>query len=113
MFHGLLVRPRPPLDRTPFHFANRALVTSGHPLNAENALGFRLRLGGGRCASAAIRYALLSGLRSTGSFAPLADTQTEAQAITNRSCMADTRSRPELADTLQNHTNRTRNNVRV
>ena len=32
-----------------------------------------MRLGGGRCALAAFRYALLSGLCSTDSFVPLAD----------------------------------------
>ena len=46
---------------------------------AATAAGFRLRLGGGRCAPAAVRYALLSALRSTRSLAPLADTQTEAE----------------------------------
>ena len=36
----------------PFHFANRALVTSKHQQCAASAAGFRLRLDGGRCASA-------------------------------------------------------------
>ena len=63
----------------PFHFANRAHVTSEQPQCAASAAGFRLRLGGGRCAPAAFRYALLSALRSTRSVAPPADTQTEAE----------------------------------
>jgi len=41
--------------------------------------GFRLRLGGGRCASTAIRYALLSALRSTS---PARRPQTEAGFMT-------------------------------
>jgi hypothetical protein len=56
-----------------------AVVTSEHPQCAASAAGFRLRVGGGRCAPAAFRYALLSALCSTGSFAPLADPQTEAR----------------------------------
>jgi len=52
--HGLAVAPSPH-RRRPFHFANRALVTSEHPQSAAGAAGFRLRLGGGRCAPAAFR----------------------------------------------------------
>jgi hypothetical protein len=52
--HGLPVAPYPS-RRRPFHSTNRALVTSEHPQIAAGAAGFRLRLGGGRCAPAAIR----------------------------------------------------------
>ena len=52
--HGL------PVALLPFDDARstpqiRALVTSEHLHCASNAAGFRLRLGGGRCAPAAIR----------------------------------------------------------
>jgi hypothetical protein len=61
-----------------FRYAPSALVTSEHPQCAARAAGFRLWLGGGRYGPAAFRYALLSALRSTGSLALFADTQTEA-----------------------------------
>ncbi len=68
--------------------------------------------------SAARRRALRFGfiprsIPASAPLPPLTDTQTEAQAITNRSCMADSRSRPESADISPSHTNRTRNNVRA
>jgi len=72
--HGLLVGPFS-LSTAPFHSANRALVTREHSQSAASAAGFRL-LGGGRCAPAAIRQALLSALRSTF---PARRRQTEAE----------------------------------
>jgi hypothetical protein len=62
----------------PFHFANRALVTSEHPRYAATAAGFRLRSGCGRCAAATFRYALLCALRSTF---PAPGPQTEADGL--------------------------------
>ena len=42
-------------DQRAVCFANRALVTSWQSQDAAVAAGFRLRLGGGRCAPAAFR----------------------------------------------------------
>ena len=70
--------PVPPLDRTRSTSQTARSSRAGIPRCAARAAGFRLRLDSGRCAPASFRYVLLSVLRSTGSFAPLADTQTEA-----------------------------------
>ena len=53
-------RPCLPRDHARSTPQIRALVTSGHSQTAASAAGFRLRLGGGRCAPATIRYPLLS-----------------------------------------------------
>jgi len=69
-----------------FRCANRAFVTSGNLAWAARAAGFRLRLGGDRFAPPAMRYALLSALRSTF---PHADRRPKPrQAPQNRKCLA-------------------------
>ena len=51
--------PLPPSRPRPFHCANRALVTSGHSLDAATAAGFRLRLGGGTLRSGCVSLGAL------------------------------------------------------
>jgi len=68
-------RPLSPSRPHPFRYAASALVTSDNLPRAAVAAGFRLRLGDGRCAPAAIRYALLFAFHSTF---PARRPQTEA-----------------------------------
>jgi hypothetical protein len=76
-------RPCLPDDRTPSTPQTARSSRAGHPDFAASATGFRLRLGGGCFTPATFCYALLSALRSTGSFAPRANTQTEAGVLVN------------------------------
>ena len=71
-------RPCPPLDHARSATQPRALVTSGHSLDAAKAAGFRLRLGGGRCAPCSDSLCAPLRLRSTS---PARRRQTEAKIV--------------------------------
>ena len=66
------------LRRRPLRFTNRALVTSLHGAGPQARRASVCGSAAGRCAAAAIRYALLSTLRSTF---PARRPQTEAQRL--------------------------------
>ncbi len=76
-------RPCPPLDHARSATLSNRARHERHSLRfTAAAAGFRLRLCGGRCAQAAIRYARLS---ASAPLFPLADQQTEASMF-NGNC---------------------------
>ena len=103
-FHGLPVALSSS-RRRPFHFANRTLVTSGIATVPQARRASVCGSAAGRFAPAAIRYALLSVLRSTF---PARRLQTEAKAQSRKPqktspCLPTVSMRTKLHDRWQAH----------